>query len=158
MVKYFTQWKLLLSLKAFTYIKHKFYGARLSYRFRANFMLWYRSNDLIIELKNNSSTSYMHNLNGNQSLHLSTYTNLKISKTKEKSCKAYPHGQFYHGNLEKYVTFTIYNQLDKMTKIYKNWKQFSLSYFKCQFPWKLFFFYFKQKININLASVRFFFF
>ena len=47
----------------------------------------------------------MQNVNDNQSHHWATYTNLKINKKKEKSYKVYSYGQFYHGSLEKYVTF-----------------------------------------------------
>lgn len=103
---------LLSSLSTVIYIKHKFYGARLSYRvIQISYCVWYRSSSLT-ELKNNSSASYMHNWNGNQSHHLPTYTNLKINETKEKVAD----GPFYHGNLEKRMTFKIYNQLNKMTK------------------------------------------
>lgn len=70
----------------------------------------------------------MHNLNDKQSHHLYTYTNLKIHQKKEdKGYKAHPCGQFYHGDLEKTVTFKSYNQLNKIIKTYKNWKEFSLS-------------------------------
>lgn len=61
--------------------------------------------NLITELNNNSSTSYVQNVNDNKSHHRATYINLKINKTKEKSYKAYSYVQFYHGKLEKYVTF-----------------------------------------------------
>lgn len=59
----------------------------------------------------------MHNLNGNQSHHLPAYTNLTINETKEKELHV---ANFDQGNLEKYVTFKMHNQLNERTKIYKN--------------------------------------
>lgn len=116
---------------------------------------WFRSSHLITELKRNSPTRYTRHLNVNTTT-ISACTNLKINKTKDKSCKAHPQGQFYHGDVGKHATFRIYKQLNIMTKIHKNWKQFSLAsdYFKCQFSWKLLFLNFIQAISINLASAN----
>lgn len=44
----------------------------------------------------------------------------EVIRQRKEACKAHPHGLFYHGNLEKYLTFRIYNQLNKMTKTYKS--------------------------------------